>query len=251
MRFVGSFFAGLPAAMSSTVRPEITEAGSSSRMSGSASLRAASSLPLISSQFSRFSPRLRAHADEMPAALELRALQREIEAALLQSAHRIALGLPAAAVPDDHLAAAVLALRDLPLEVGIVERMVLDVHREPLVAGHQARAAGDRPARQRVADLEAEVVVQPPRRVLLHHEGVAVAAAVGPGRLVGGAEVALGAVGLERHVSRPCAARRRAWPAPSPWPWRRRSCAAPPSGRSAWRPPAASAWGWPCLRPSP
>ena len=57
MRFVGGFLAGLPAAMSSTVRPEITEAGSSSRMSGSASLRAASSLPLISSQFSRFSPR--------------------------------------------------------------------------------------------------------------------------------------------------------------------------------------------------
>ena len=134
---------------------------------------------------------LRAHADEMPAALELRAFQREIEPALLQPAHRVALGLPAAAVPDDHLAAAVLALRDLALEVGIVERMVLDVHGEPLVAGHQARAAGDGPARQRVADLEAEVVVQPPRRVLLHHEGVAVAAAVGPRRLVGGAEVAL------------------------------------------------------------
>ena len=194
---------------------------------------------------------LRAHADEVPAALELRALQREVEPALLQPAHRVALGLPAAAVPDDHLAAAVLALRDLALEVGIVERMVLDVHRQPLVAGHQARAAGDGPARQRVADLEAEVVVQPPRRVLLHHEGVAVAAAVGPGRLVGGAEVALGPVGLERHVSRPCAGRPRASPAPSPWPWRRRSCAAPPSGRSAWRPPAASAWGWPCLRPWP
>ena len=150
----------------------------------------------------------------MPAALELRALQREIEAALLQSAHRVALGLPAAAVPDDHLAAAVLALRDLALEVGVVERMVLDVHREPLVAGHQARPAGDGPARQRVADLEAEVVVQPPRRVLLHHEGVAVAAAVGPGRLVGGAEVAL-APGRSRAPRQPALRREAARVAPA------------------------------------
>ena len=135
------------------------------------------------------------HADEMPAARELCALEPEIETALLQSAHRVAVGFPAAAVPDDDLAAAVLALRDPSLEVGVVERMVLDMHREPLVARHEARTPGDRPTRERVADLQAEVVMQPTRRMLLDDERVARAAAVGPGGLVGRGEVSLVAVG--------------------------------------------------------
>ena len=75
------------------------------------------------------------HVHEMPAAFELARLQLELEMALRQPACGIALRRPAAAVPDDHAAGAVLALGDAPLELGIVERVVLDVHRQALVLG--------------------------------------------------------------------------------------------------------------------
>ncbi len=77
---------------------------------------------------------------------------------------------PPATVPDDHVAAAVLAGRDDALEVGVVERVVLHMNGE--VAGRQDRAwgPGDGPTHQHTAHLEPEVVVQPAGAVALHDE---------------------------------------------------------------------------------
>ena len=61
-------------------------------------------------------------------------------------------GLVGAAVPDRHRPRAVLALRDLTLELEVLERVVLGVHREPVLVGvcrDSARAAPRRRACRR------------------------------------------------------------------------------------------------------
>ena len=83
---------GLPAATSSTVRPDFTERGSSSSMSAPG--RANASSALISSQLSRFSPgfgfsRTRSHSP-----CSLFALQLEAEMPLLQAPGRVELRRP-------------------------------------------------------------------------------------------------------------------------------------------------------------
>ena len=60
--------------------------------------------------------------------------------------------------------------RDHALEVRIVERVVLDVHREMALAAAQRDALRDGPARERTVALEPEVVVEAPRGVALNHE---------------------------------------------------------------------------------
>jgi hypothetical protein len=79
--------------------------------------------------------------------------------------------------------------------------MVLDMDREAAVGRIEARSLGDGPALQRVADLQAQIVMQAPGGVLLDQIGVAAArlrrAAL---RLGGLGEVALGAVARERAV---------------------------------------------------
>src|SRR5690606_3172896 len=80
------------------------------------------------------------------------------------------------------------------------ERMVLDVDGEALLARHQAGALGDRPALQHAVHLQAQVVVQPPRRVLLDQVAVAARRLLLPAaRLRRLLEIALLAVGLEAH----------------------------------------------------
>ena len=78
--------------------------------------------------------------------------------------------LPGAAVPHDHVAAAVLAARDHALEVGVVERVVLDVDREVPRRGIEGQALRHRPAHEHAVDLEPEVVVQTAGAMPLHHE---------------------------------------------------------------------------------
>src|SRR3546814_13121493 len=60
-----------------------------------------------------------------------------------------------------------LTLRNGPFERAVFQRVVLDADGEALLAGHQARPLGDRPALQHAVHLQAQVVVQPPRRMLL------------------------------------------------------------------------------------
>ena len=114
-----------------------------------------------------FLARLAGHADQMPAAVQLLAVELELEMALGIALVRIADRLPAAAIPDDHRAAAILALRDRAFEVAIFEGVILDMDRQTLLARHQARPARHRPALQHAVHLEPQIVVQAPGGVLL------------------------------------------------------------------------------------
>ncbi len=80
---------------------------------------------------------------------------------------RIADRFPGAAIPQQHRSSAVLPLRNDALELAVLERMILDVHRQALVGRIQAGALRDRPALQDAFELEPEVVVQTRRRMLL------------------------------------------------------------------------------------
>src|SRR5262249_9568497 len=110
---------------------------------------------------------------EVPAAVQLAAVEGELEPPFRQALVRIAQGLPGSAVPEQHGAAAVLALRDHALEGAVLDRMVLGPHRETLLGWVEARPLGDRPAQQEPVELETKVVVQPRRGVLLNDERVA------------------------------------------------------------------------------
>ena len=83
---------------------------------------------------------------------------------------RVLVQLAGAAVPDDHVAAAVLAAGDHALEQLVVHRVVLDVHGEVADRRVERDALRHRPAREHAVDLEPEVVVEPPGPVALDHE---------------------------------------------------------------------------------
>src|SRR5262252_7692145 len=141
---------------------------------------------------------------ECPSAVELLALEGELEIALAVALVRIAHGFPCAAVPHHHGATAVLALRDGSLEAAVLERMILHLHGEALVGGIEARPLGHGPALEGALQLQAEIVVETAGRVLLDHEGqirrAASARARGLARrLGGGLEVPLAAVLAKPH----------------------------------------------------
>ena len=102
---------------------------------------AQSSLCLISSHdlpsSAGFSPGRRApqplRAHEHPRALQLVAVERHLEIALGERRVDVVdLRRPRAAIPQHHHAGAV-ALRDHALELAVLDRVILDVHRQPLV----------------------------------------------------------------------------------------------------------------------
>ena len=107
--------------------------------------------------------------------------------------------LVGAAVPDLHRSRAVLALRDLAVEVEVLERVVLGTDREVVALRILRDPLRDRPRSQRAVVLEPQVPVQRPGVVLLHHEprrGVVVCA-IAARRLRGGGEIPLAAVRIE------------------------------------------------------
>ncbi len=110
--------------------------------------------------------------DQVPVAHELLAEEADVKVPLVEHlalrARRHRLERPA--VPDEHVARAVLLLRDAPLEVVVGHGVVLGLDREALHAGVVAGALRDRPACHCPLDFQAEVVVQAARVVLLHHE---------------------------------------------------------------------------------
>src|SRR5690606_16367823 len=153
-------------------------------------------------------------ADERPAPAELLAVQRELELALSESLRRIAFRNPMPPIPDEHRAAAVLALGDHAFERRVLERVILGPHRKALFARIEARALRDRPAPEHAVVLETKVVMEPPRVVLLHDELRAVRdARSGAARGLGGpAEVPFRAIFLEirgHHACRGESPRRR------------------------------------------
>ena len=66
--------------------------------------------------------------------------------------------------------------------------MILDLDRHALVAGIERGTLGHRPGLQHPIELEAKVVVQSSRRVLLHHEQQRAVALTWP-RFAGGSGV--------------------------------------------------------------
>ncbi len=107
---------------------------------------------------------------ERPFAAQLVAAQLEQQLAFDEALVDVVERHPAAAVPDDHRARAVVAGRDQPLEVRVLDGVVLDVDREPLVGRVRRRALRHGPGLQHAVVLEPEVVVRAPRRVLLDDE---------------------------------------------------------------------------------
>src|SRR5262249_34458521 len=117
----------LPSAISEIERPLTTDNGSSSRMSGSFAPRASSSFDLIRSHGSFFSPAPAVHAHEMPSSMQLLAIQGESEMTFPVARVRVALRVPASAVPNHDGAAAVLSPRDGSLECVVFDRMIFHV----------------------------------------------------------------------------------------------------------------------------
>src|SRR5690606_33165720 len=111
-----------------------------------------------------------ARAHQVPAALELVAEQLEAQVPLGQLRLRVATGGPHPLVEPGHVPAAVLALRDLALEAGVVQRMVLHLHRHALDRRVEAGPLGHRPGLEGIAHLQAEVVVPPAGVMELHDE---------------------------------------------------------------------------------
>ena len=113
-----------------------------------------------------------AHARERPAPAQLDPEELDVEPAgaqLLGRRGALQQAVPAA-IPHDDGAGAVVAVGDDALEVGVLDRVVLDVHGQALFLRAQRRPLGHRPALQHAVHLEAQVVVQPAGGVLLDDE---------------------------------------------------------------------------------
>src|SRR5581483_3714326 len=113
-------------------------------------------------------PRSHTRQHELP--LELFPVQAELQVALLQHLRGIAERLPGSRVPHHHGAGAVVARRDDAFEQQVVHGMVLGHHGEALVGGIERRSLGHRPRLQHAFHLQAKIVVQMRRLMLLHHE---------------------------------------------------------------------------------
>ena len=109
------------------------------------------------------------HADENPAAVQTLSLQHELEVATSKRFlwRLVAFGLPISAVPELNRPAAIFALGDRSLEVPIVERVILDLNREPLVMGIERWPAGHSPRFKDTIELKPKIVMQPRCGMLL------------------------------------------------------------------------------------
>ena len=111
-----------------------------------------------------------AGVDERERAAQLVAVELELDLAVEHALRGIDERAEQAAVPRDHRAGAVVARRDHGLEVDVLEWVVLDLDREPLVVGIHRRLLGHRPGAQHAVDLEPEGPVHPGRVVLVNHQ---------------------------------------------------------------------------------
>ena len=99
-------------------------------------------------------PRLRLQPHQHPPAAELLPRQPELQLPRLQPGVRVPHRRPGPGVPDDHRPAAILPLGDHRLEVDILDRMVLGLHRQPPVRRIERRPLRHRPALQHPAQLQ-------------------------------------------------------------------------------------------------
>ena len=160
--------------------------------------------------------------DERKRAFHLFAAEQETELALVETFPDPPLGLGPivepelvsfvwridAAIPDDHLTRAVLPWRDDALERPVVVRVIFCLHGEAFFARIEGRSLGNRPRLEHAVALEAKVVVQAARGVLLNdeEEGSGARFDRGRSRFRGGLERPFGGVFAKRH--RRCGATR-------------------------------------------
>ena len=102
--------------------------------------------------------------------MQLVAMHLELELAGAIALARVADRRPGAFVPDDDLAGAVLLIRDLPFEAVVRDGMVFNLHCHALVRRVEARTLGHSPAFHGAVELEAQVIVQARRPMLLDDE---------------------------------------------------------------------------------
>ena len=165
--------AGFGGATSSSIRrPDFTLSGRAARMSSSG--RRPRSCSLNSSQFFLLvSPGFGFSRASIQPPLSFSPARRNLKApvARLFSASSIGAQTPVSQTiigPPPYS-----PLRNDALEVDVFERMVLGLHRQPLVGGIERRPLRHRPALQHPADLEPEIVVVGRRVVLVDDEAVA------------------------------------------------------------------------------
>src|SRR5262249_1064214 len=140
--------------------------------------------------------------DESPAAVQLRAVEREFQLAGSERSDGMSDGSPGTPVPQENGAASVLACRDYALEAPVLERVILGLHGQPLVGRIEARPLGDCPAREDAVDLQTEVVVEAGGVMLLDDERRATRfRRDDPARLGRPSEVPLGVIEGERRLS--------------------------------------------------
>ena len=156
----------------------------------------------------RFLLPLTLRPDESESSAQLEAAHLEQELALLEAGLGILDGNPDTLVPHDDLTRAIVALRDDALEIRVLDRMILDHHREALFRHVRRGTLRDGPAHEGAAPLQSEVVVQPACGMLLDDKetglrpvGVVLQAQASErlGRLGGGA---LRPVGIEGRFLR-------------------------------------------------
>src|SRR6516225_7488149 len=148
-----------------------------------------------------FFPGPAVHAHEMPSPMQLLALQGEGEMTFLVAHVRVALRVPAAAIPNHDGAAAILPLRDGSLEGVVFDRMIFHMDGKALLVRNEARAAGDRPALHHPVELEPQIIMQTPRGVFLDDELISLGSMRAPPWLRGHVELAFLAIYLKAHRS--------------------------------------------------
>ncbi len=133
--------------------------------------------------------------DERPEALQAVSVEPHREAAVLLLLDQ----LVGATIPDLDRPGAVLTGGYLSLEVGVGERMILDVNRQVTLGARHGHALRHRPAREDAAPLEPQVIVEPARRVPLDDESQAARSVAVLERLWRARGIPLASIVLEWH----------------------------------------------------
>ena len=111
---------------------------------------------------------IRAH--KVPDALKFLALQLKFEPAFFKQLYRITDGFPHATVPDDDIARAIVAFRNIPFESSVIQRMVFHLYSQTFDVRVQARPFRHRPAFEGALQFEAKVIMQMAGIMLLDTE---------------------------------------------------------------------------------
>src|SRR5690606_9456343 len=78
--------------------------------------------------------------------------------------------LPAAVIPDHHLASTILAFRNRAFEFAVSQRMIFHLDGHAFDGRVEAGAFGDGPTLEGALEFQPKVVMQPPRPMLLNDE---------------------------------------------------------------------------------